>query len=69
MKKHINDNAANVFLRARRSAGFTLIELLVVLVILTLLAGLVGPKVLDQLGGAKSKTASSAACACRARRP
>ena len=43
--------------QARRSAGFTLIELLVVLVILTLLAGLVGPKVLDQLGGAKSKTA------------
>lgn len=41
----------------RRSAGFTLIELLVVLVILTLLAGLVGPRVLDQLGGAKSKTA------------
>ena len=40
-----------------RSRGFTLIELLVVLVILTLLAGLVGPKVLDQLGGAKSKTA------------
>lgn len=41
----------------RRNSGFTLIELLVVLVILTLLAGLVGPKVLDQLGGAKSKTA------------
>lgn len=41
----------------RASRGFTLIELLVVLVILTLLAGLVGPKVLDQLGGAKSKTA------------
>jgi len=39
------------------SLGFTLIELLVVLVILTLLAGLVGPRVLDQLGGAKSKTA------------
>lgn len=47
----------NVIGRARRSSGFTLIELLVVLVILTLLAGLVGPKVLDQLGGAKSKTA------------
>ena len=44
-------------LKIRRSSGFTLIELLVVLVILTLLAGLVGPKVLDQLGGAKSKTA------------
>lgn len=39
------------------SAGFTLVELLVVLAILTLLAGLVGPRVLGQLGGAKSKTA------------
>lgn len=37
--------------------GFTLIELLVVLVILTLLASLVGPRVLDQLGGAKAKSA------------
>ncbi|ODS90853.1 MAG: type II secretion system protein GspG [Comamonas sp. SCN 65-56] len=43
--------------RASASRGFTLIELLVVLVILTLLAGLVGPKVLDQLSGAKVKTA------------
>ncbi|MBW8461497.1 MAG: type II secretion system major pseudopilin GspG, partial [Acidovorax sp.] len=41
----------------RHSRGFTLIELLVVLVILTLLAGLVGPQVLNQLSGAKSKTA------------
>ena len=38
--------------------GFTLIELLVVLAILTLLASLVGPRVLSQLGGAKSKTAA-----------
>tara|TARA_R110000823_G_scaffold295738_6_gene415677 strand:+ start:2779 stop:3222 length:444 start_codon:yes stop_codon:yes gene_type:complete len=39
------------------SDGFTLIELLVVLVILGLLAGLVGPNLLNQLGGAKTKTA------------
>src|ERR1035437_7849413 len=42
---------------ALRAAGFTLLELLVVLVILGLLAGLAGPKVMDALGGAKSKTA------------
>ncbi|MEW6446132.1 MAG: type II secretion system major pseudopilin GspG [Pseudomonadota bacterium] len=42
---------------ASRNSGFTLIELLVVLAILGLLAGLVGPKVLNQLGGAKGKTA------------
>lgn len=42
----------------RGGLGFTLIELLVVLAILGLLAGLVGPRVLGQLGGAKSKTAA-----------
>lgn len=47
------------YLNVRNSfqSGFTLIELLVVMVILTLLASLVGPKILDQLGGAKSKSA------------
>lgn len=38
--------------------GFTLLELLVVLAILGLLAGLVGPRVLNQFGGAKVKTAA-----------
>ncbi|MDR6290874.1 general secretion pathway protein G [Inquilinus ginsengisoli] len=41
----------------RHDAGFTLIELLVVLVILGLLAGLVAPRVLNYLGGARSDTA------------
>ncbi len=40
-----------------RSRGFTLMELLVVLAILGLLAGLVGPTVLNTLGGAKTDTA------------
>lgn len=40
------------------SFGFTLLELLVVLVILGLLASLVGPQVLRQLSGSKTKTAA-----------
>ena len=42
--------------RRRDQRGFTLIELLVVLVILGLLAGLVAPRVLDYLGGARKDT-------------
>lgn len=44
--------------RAIGQAGFTLMELLVVLAILGLLMSLVGPRVLNQLGGAKVKTAA-----------
>jgi general secretion pathway protein G len=43
--------------RRQGQLGFTLIELLVVLLILGLLAGLVGPRVLKNLGGAKTDTA------------
>ena len=37
--------------------GFTLVELLVVLAILGMILGLVGPRVMKHLGGAKSDTA------------
>ncbi len=46
------------FSQRQRNAGFTLMELLVVLAILGLLMGLVGPQLIKQLGGAKSKTAA-----------
>jgi len=44
--------------KSNRQGGFTLMELLVVLAILGLLMSLVGPRVLNQLGGAKTKTAA-----------
>ena len=45
--------------RRRLAAGFTLLEILVVLVIIGLLAGLVGPRLLSQLDRAKVTTAET----------
>ncbi len=45
------------FSQRKHATGFTLMELLVVLAILGLLMGLVGPQLINQLGGAKTKTA------------
>ncbi|KLV05839.1 general secretion pathway protein GspG [Photobacterium aquae] len=39
--------------------GFTLIEMLVVLVLISLLAGLVGPKLFNKVGSSKTKVASA----------
>src|ERR1700681_3048700 len=43
--------------RGWRPSGFTLIELLVVIIVIGLLAGLVGPRILGRVSEAKSATA------------
>ena len=49
--KHMQDSRRDKTSR-RSMTGFNLVELLVVLAILGMLAALVGPQVLNQLGGA-----------------
>lgn len=43
----------------KKEQGFTLIELLVVLVLISLLAGLVGPSLFNKIGSSKSKVAEA----------
>ena len=43
--------------KTRKRKGFTLVELLVVIVLISLLAGTVGPKLLKQIGKAKKDLA------------
>ena len=57
MKIFRAERAGTPLKRHQAAHGFTLLELMVVLAILALLGGLVGPKVLDYLGKAKSRTA------------
>jgi len=44
-------------MKQKNSSGFTLIEMLVVLVLITLLASLVGPKLFQKVGSSRSKVA------------
>ena len=57
-KEEATMSRARMLRRSKTMKGFTLVELLVVLAILGMLAALVGPQVLNQLGGAKSKSAA-----------
>jgi general secretion pathway protein G len=49
--------ASTITSRGWRPSGFTLIELLVVIIVIGLLAGLVGPRILGRVSEAKSATA------------
>ena len=56
MTRILNRRPARSSRMSRVQRGFTLLELLVVLAILGVLGALVGPAVMEQLGGAKVKT-------------
>jgi general secretion pathway protein G len=45
--------------RGAKRSGFTLLELVVVIIVLGLLAGIVGPQIIDRLSDAKSTTAKT----------
>jgi general secretion pathway protein G len=55
--RHSSGDGHKKRFRNRYKAGYTLIELLVVLTIISLIVGLVGPRVLGYLGQSRVKTA------------
>ncbi|HEX8168211.1 MAG TPA: type II secretion system major pseudopilin GspG [Beijerinckiaceae bacterium] len=57
MRKHFFGSRAPRSVPRAGEAGFTLVELLVVLTIISLILGLVGPRVLNYLGESRVKTA------------
>lgn len=57
LNKHRQARPSLLRVADHAKAGFTLVEMLVVLVIIGLIMGLVGPRVLNYLSDAKTKTA------------
>jgi len=56
MITHKSKQTATISYKINKESGFTLVEMLVVLVIIGLIAGLVGPRVLNYVNEARIKT-------------
>ena len=58
-QKKADFEGSSMSVSINKEAGYTLTELLVVLVIIALLTGLVAPRLIGRIGGAKSTTAQT----------